>query len=375
MKANSARRVTPVRPTRGTATAVKLRGVEASRGIAAVLVVLRHATDLLAVPKYFGTWPLGGLFIFGNAGIDFFFVLSGFIIYHVHREDIGRPSRVPGYAWKRFVRIYPIYWIVFTGLGLILLYSPEKNPAVTSPANVFASVLLLPRVQWPVLGVAWTLRHEVMFYTLFCVLLLNRAAGRLVLVAWAVLIGWNIAIFWTTGSPFFHGLAGSIPFRIFNIEFFFGMGVALLLNRGTAWCPRLWLLLGVVIFFGNGLIESFGPHVPPEWPPRQLPYALGAAMAVYGLVGAERAGTLTVPGPLVTLGSASYSVYLTHLITIMVLEQALLRLRSHVPLPRDVTFLVIAAIAILGGVVFSRLVEQPLLRRLRRRPPRIAVAT
>lgn len=202
---------------------------------------------------------------------------------------------MPGYAWKRFVRIYPVYWIVTAAFALILLYSPEKDPSVTSPMNVFASILLLPRLRSPILGVAWTLRHEMMFYALFCVLVLNRAAGRIVLSAWALLLGWNIAVFWGTGSPFFHGLLGSIPFRIFNIEFFFGMGVALLLSRSTARFPRVFLLLGTALFLGNGLLASFGPYVTPEWPPRQLPYAIGAAMALYGLVGAERAGTLVVP--------------------------------------------------------------------------------
>lgn len=346
----------------------KLRGVEAGRGVAALLVVLVHASDMLSPGKYFGALPFDGAFRFAHAGVDFFFVLSGFIIYHVHRADIGLPGRVGTYAWKRFARIYPTYWVVMAGFGLILLYSPERDPSVTSIGNIIASVLLLPRRQDPILGVAWTLRHELMFYALFGVLLLNRTAGRAVLGIWAVLIGLNVVVFTATGSPFFHGMANYLPFRVFNLEFFFGMGVAILLGRGTAWRPRLLLLLGVLIFFGDGMFESFGPHLPAEWPPRQLAYGVGAALALYGLVGAERAGTLKVPRVLFALGTASYSIYLTHLIAVMILQQALLRIRPYVPLPLDVSFLMIAAIAVLGGVAFSTLVEQPLLRRLRRQP-------
>jgi exopolysaccharide production protein ExoZ len=354
----------------------KLRGVEAARGVAAVLVVLRHATDLLASPHDFGVYPLHGLFLFGNAGVDFFFVLSGFIIYHVHQKDIGRPARTTGYAWRRFVRICPTYWVVMAGFGLILLYSPEKNPAVTSTANVIASVFLLPRLQDPILGVAWTLRHELLFYTLFGILVMNRTAGRLVFGAWAALIGCNMLVFTFTGSPFFHGLAGNLFFRGFNAEFFFGIAVARLLRGGQAarW-PRIVLLAGTLIFLCNGLVYSFGPRVPSEWPPQQLTFALGAAMILYGLVGAERVGRLRVPRFQFALGTASYSIYLTHLIAIMILQKALPLLRPFLPLGLTAAFVVVVAISVGGGLVFSRLVEVPLLTWLRRRPPRIILAT
>ena len=352
----------------------KLKGVEAARGIAAVLVVLLHASDMLSSAKYFGTPPFDGAFRFAHAGVDFFFVLSGFIIYHIHRQDVGHPRRAGTYAWKRFARIFPTYWVVLAGLGFILIFSPEKDASITSPGNIVASIFLLPRQQEPVLGVAWTLRHEVLFYGLFGVLLLNRTAGRVVLAIWAALISWNIAVFWATGSPWFQGLTGYLPFRIFNIEFFFGMGVALLLSRGPSWRPRTFLVLGTGLFFANGMLESFGPILPIEWPPRQLAYALGAAMALYGLVGAERAGALKVPGPLFDLGTASYSIYLTHLIAIMILQQVLLRVRSYVPLGLDTSFLMISFIAVVGGVVFSRLVEQPLLHLLRRWPRPASIA-
>src|SRR5580692_2096905 len=90
----------------------RLLGIQLARGAAAVLVVLYHAGRGLALPQYLGHVPLGGLFNFGHAGIDFFFVLSGFIIFTVHHGDIGRPSALPRYVWRRLARIYPIYWVV-----------------------------------------------------------------------------------------------------------------------------------------------------------------------------------------------------------------------------------------------------------------------
>ena len=348
-----------------TAGGGKLRGVEAGRGIAAVLVVLVHATDMLKGPTVLGGLPLDGLFKFGRAGVDFFFVLSGFIIYYVHSGDLGRPGRLGSYAWKRFARIFPTYWVVLTGLGVIILLYPEHNPATTSWGNIWASTFLLPRLQDPILGVAWTLRHELLFYLLFAGLILNRALGRVVLAIWAALLLWQIGVFTFTLHPWFTGMAGYLPFRVFNFEFFFGMSVAVLLRRGQARAPGWFLIVGTVLFFGNGLMESFGSVGPVEWPPHQLLYGVASAMALYGAVGLERAGRLSVPNWLFAIGSASYSIYLTHLILLMTIQHFLPRLRGLVPLPPDLVFLLAVAICVIAGVAFSRLVEQPLLRALR----------
>ena len=90
----------------------RLDGVQAARGAAALLVVLYHCGRMLSLPQYVGRIPLGNVFEFGHAGVDFFFVLSGFIIMHVHRGDLGRPGRFGRYAWRRATRIVPMYWVV-----------------------------------------------------------------------------------------------------------------------------------------------------------------------------------------------------------------------------------------------------------------------
>ncbi len=71
---------------------MKLQSIEAARGIAALLVVEFHGERALALPQYVGHMPLGGVTGFMHTGVDFFFVLSGYIIFAVHRADIGRPA-------------------------------------------------------------------------------------------------------------------------------------------------------------------------------------------------------------------------------------------------------------------------------------------
>jgi exopolysaccharide production protein ExoZ len=132
------------------------------------------------------------------------------------------------------------------------------------------------------------------------------------------------------------------------------------------WWPRAVLVAGVVLFLADGLFESYGPALPIEFPPRHLIYALGAAMTLYGLVGAETAGTLRVPAPLIRLGGASYSLYLIHVIVLMFFQQLLLRVKRFVPLQPEIVFFVALSLCVVISVMFSERIEQPLLRRLRR---------
>jgi len=104
----------------------KLVNVEAGRGFAAVLVVLFHVTKYyFATPKYWAGSALNGLFLFGHAGVEFFFVLSGFIMVWVHRQDVGKPSRVGAFAWKRFQRIYPFFWLILAVTVLVAWRAPS----------------------------------------------------------------------------------------------------------------------------------------------------------------------------------------------------------------------------------------------------------
>jgi len=70
----------------------KLTGIEASRGVAATAVVLYHSARHL--DHVYGVPGLMRVFQFGHAGVDLFFVISGFIILFVHYGDLGRPERL-----------------------------------------------------------------------------------------------------------------------------------------------------------------------------------------------------------------------------------------------------------------------------------------
>ena len=85
----------------------KFSAIEAGRGVAALLVVGVHSRNHLF--KGGTENMLADLFLLGHSGVDFFFVLSGFIIMYVHYRDIERPERVGNYLRRSFTRIYSSY--------------------------------------------------------------------------------------------------------------------------------------------------------------------------------------------------------------------------------------------------------------------------
>src|SRR4051812_32264710 len=100
----------------------KINSLQIYRGIAAILVVLFHATsysqEKLSHPF------LNNIFLFGYTGVDFFFVLSGFIIFYTHSQAISTHQPVTPYLANRLIRIYPIYWFVTLAKLITLLYDP-----------------------------------------------------------------------------------------------------------------------------------------------------------------------------------------------------------------------------------------------------------
>jgi exopolysaccharide production protein ExoZ len=342
-------------PARGSK---KLQGLEASRGVAALLVVLFHASAIMSLPKYFGAKPLEGFFGFGYAGVDFFFVLSGFIILFVHYRDIGNRSNILPYLTKRFIRIYPLHWVVLViFLAGLIVYPLGSIPNLD---KIIRSFLLLPQHGYPVGVVAWTLIFEVFFYLIFGVLIFNRSAGSVLLVAWFAAV---VAGSLLTGKE--AGYLQRFLFSLHNLEFLLGMSVALAIRK---WKSRgAWKTLGgvgVVVFAVAGILDSYLQPVAPKL--LLLLYAGSSALVIYALVAGDLSGGLRQPANwLVFLGSASYSIYLMHFLVLSVSSKVLLKLGANHSLPLAVSFVVLVVCAVGVGALLHLIVEKPLLRRCR----------
>lgn len=326
-----------------------LLGLQAARGVAALLVVLYHAERALALPQYLGRPGWSGITGFGHAGVDFFFVLSGFVIFHVHGADLGQPAALRRYAARRAARIYPPYWAA-TAAVLAAAAASHGPAALPGPGALLPALLLAPGSS-PPLSVAWTLLHEAEFYLVFGLAIWRLRLGLLAALAWAAL----------GAVPLPPGLE---PLRAWGAgphDALFPLGVAAAWAARHVSCPRpsALALAGAALFLLAGVAENAG-LLPPNGLPGRIAYGLPAAALIVGLVGKERAGRLRVPPALALLGAASYAVYLVHSPVLGYAARAMAAsgLLPWVPDALAVALAVGAAVA--AGLLFHRRAERPL---------------
>jgi len=334
----------------------RLSGIQALRGLAAIGVVFSHTARHLN--KGVGAPGLVSFFQAGHAGVDLFFVISGFIILFVHAPDIGRPDRLSRYLSRRFTRVYPLYWLALAlTIGMGSLGSHGLTQLGTGP--VLWSALLLPSFHDPLLGIAWTLQREMVFYAVFALLIENRRAGATAMAAWLCLILASSLGLGTAGlAPQFGG--------IYGLEFFVGMAAAYLVRSGFIPAPRALAALGLALFAASMVAETIGILNGFDGAAR-LAYGGSGALLVAGVATAERKGRLSVPVFLQTLGGASYSIYLFQFVFIGAVWQIGLKTGLMARMPHLASFAIIAVTAVVGGILVSFAVEQPLLRLIRRR--------
>lgn len=327
-----------------------LLGIQAARGIAALLVVLYHAERALALPQYVGHPAWAGASSFGHAGVDFFFVLSGFIIAYVHRADLNQPSALRRYAARRAARIYPPYWAI-TAILLVLGTASHGLGSVPGPAVLLQTLLLTPGNHKLVLEVAWTLVHELSFYVLFGLAILDRRLAALAILAYVIL---GCAPLPEWAAPLHAWGAGW-----YDTLFVIGIAAAWATLHTPLPRPRTLALLGAAAFLVAGLAEN-AALLPAAGPLGRLAYGLASAAIVIGLAQAERAGRLPVAPAFAALGAASYSIYLVHSPLVGYAARAMLISGLLAQLPDWLAMTLDVAIAIVAGLAFHRWVERPL---------------
>ncbi len=329
----------------------RLAWIEAFRGVAASAVVLYH------VARHFDAnydmASLKALFQFGHAGVDLFFVISGFVILFVHAGDSGRPERVRHYVERRLTRVLPIYWIAVA----LMIAKRWAGGHGTPLGDIARAALPVPIFADPLLGVAWTLQYESVFYVAFAVLILNRTAGVTVMAAWLAFIA--VAAVWIDASALPEAF-----WQSYNLEFFAGMAVAYRLRNGNPRRYKAALAAGIVLFAAAAIAEDLG------WMDgygifARFAYGLPSALIVMGGAESSRRDWPPVPFILRMLGAASYSIYLFHFIFIGILWQVWQATGLDRAIPPAISFGLFSSGAVVAGILISRQVEYPLMRLIR----------
>jgi len=358
------------------------------RGVAAFLVFLYHYEALhpgirldLAVPVIGKAlqFPLG----FGFAGVDIFFVLSGFLLSlpfalaAVSQKPL--PSLRP-YFKRRFLRVFPAYYaqlLIILAVGSwFIVWKP------LSVAEFFAHLLMFFNIGWqpvtPLVGVWWTLPVEMGFYLILPLLAPFLSPRRwLPVLLGGIVISlvyrtWAGAHFGPLGSGLAFLAASQLPGNL--AEFLLGASAALIVQwarvkerqRPAGWVLNLMFTLGLLlptVWLWNVVLSAGADYWLGHWGMIVAPLALGLplSVAVLSLYWGSRIGSFLLANRVVYfMGLISYSLYLWHFVVMQQLQQWVGE--NYADLPHWVTFpLVTVAVIVIASLSYY-FVERPFYR-------------
>lgn len=349
----------------------RLASLQALRGIAALAVVVFHLRGIEL--KYLGSASvLDGLGRYADAGVDLFFVLSGFVMTTISAGRYTQPGAGSRFLAKRAWRVLPLYWIFTTLVVVLMGIVPSMVNSSYAGQSALASYFLIPHEQMPLLTVGWTLVHEAYFYLVFAALL-AVVPERLVpacLLAWAALIG--AAVWMPTGaaSPAHYLVTNPLTY-----EFIGGALLGLYWRQVPSWMAVPLMAGGIGLAIAAAvLLPVAGPSTVGVWA-RVALFGTASVMLVAGAVRFEAIGRLRVPAPLVQTGDYSYSLYLSHVFVISAAGRAW---ALFCPAPNAVGHWLFVATILVAccavGYAVHRWVERPLLalpQRIRAVRPRL----
>lgn len=301
----------------------EIRALTGARGIAAWLVVLYHLRLSIA-----GLPPgVERVLAKGYLAVDFFFLLSGFVIWLAWHERLRDPGQIPRFLLKRIARVWPLHLLMLAAAASITLalVATGRAPASGFPyAELPFHLLLLqawgavPPLAWN--DPAWSISAELAAYLLFPLLalaidwrrwptpwLLLAAALPLAALAWAM----------RGNATLGQELARFAVVRCLA-EFATGTVVAALWLRwrgASALTPGL-VALAAMVAAAAGAPETL--VVPAGFAAGLLALALGN-------------GALLGGRALHRLGQVSYATYLSHYVLWQAFKLALVRDASAVP--------------------------------------------
>lgn len=335
--------------------------LQVGRALAAIFVVFFHAHVFFIPERLYPGETISRVFNMGYSGVEFFFVLSGFIMVLVHRRDIGQPGRALSFLKKRFIRIVPFYWVVTLGLVSLLLVQGAESADRLSLERLVHSILLLPMPDGSALlvGAAWTLSHEFLFYLVFCILVLAPGIGAAIFILW-----FTIICFFSFGQTLPYPM--DLLFAPYNLLFGMGMISAVVFTRIPHGLAFFASWVGTILFLAVGIADTY-QFVLMTHATRTILYGLFAALAVTGLTAWEGLSSPDIPRSLVFLGDASFAIYLVHGTVLPVATKVFLMLNLSAFLPPIVSLLLLVALSILAGSLAHYFIERPLIRVLRNR--------
>ena len=284
----------------------RVGSLDGLRGIAAIIVLLHHAST-----------QVGGFALFGSGylAVDFFFMLSGYVVARAYERRLAGELSAAGFMKLRIKRLYPVMAIgIFAGAAVALASGAHGGAVAWRLAAQLAFVPIIAGSAGLFIlnGVQWSLFFE-LFANVVHATWLRRLSGRALV---ATVIGSLVLLWWTASRFEWFGLGdrgnnfiGGFP----RVLFSYCVGVAMVRLAPTIerWRPRVSGALLLVVLPVVLLLADLGKAMLPAWQVDLAVVAIALPLILHLGIGStlepglERLAT--------TIGSMSYPLYAAHL--------------------------------------------------------------
>lgn len=314
------------------------------RGLAAVAVMLFHIPESGLIARFDQTY----------LAVDFFFVLSGFVLVHAYDELLRRDMGAFEFVLRRYIRLWPLYLVATViGIAVAFMSHASRLAIVASLAfNLLFLPILVPRLSvdharvFPLVGPTWSLFFELvanLIYGLIGPRLTGRVLALVLVIGAALCVATKYAYGDLTGGA----LIANLQFGLGRVvwSFFAGVAVYRLWRRFPAFEAPAWL-------FALALVGMFA--IPAEL----ILVFVGFPGLVYLAASANPTGFSKTF--CTRLGGASYGIYVLHK---PVIEGA----RLYVDLSEPLAALALCALVILAALILDQVFDRQARRWLERR--------
>ena len=328
-----------------------IQSIQLLRGIAAYSVVLFHTTEFITANQ-----PSAKIFDFaiGAAGVDLFFVISGFVMVYV-----TKPSAKPvDFMLRRLIRIAPLYWLCTVSvIGMVFLVPWSFQNVDLSWPSVIMSLTFLPayneaELVQPILFLGWTLNYEMFFYCVFALALLLPSSQRLAGIFAGILLTWIIASIFGSGAikefygnaVVFEFLLGCLVGRAVMSKTFMSY-----VSRGVGY-SLIFLALALFVS-GQTFFEVLRET------DRLVRWGVPSVLMLLGAVIVEMKTKNHTTVPFLLLGDSSYSAYLLHPFIVVIYGTICLRIMPDNGITTLAILIGILVLTAIAATISYKLIE------------------
>jgi len=343
----------------------ELISIQWLRGIAVMMVFVYHMEDVLNLLPNFGDfrsiWKS-----YGYSAPDLFFVISGFIMCFVTFELKFKPI---GWIVRRFLRIYPIFMLFASVAIAVWIYDSEMTmgSGVQTWESVSKFFLLLPQEKLPLLFVAWTLEHEIVFYSVVFFVTLAKGTPKTVVIVTGILsVMALIKVLFHEAFPIlnfwdYHFLS------LYMFQFFLGSLLFLMHDKLSKLNVKYLFSAGIILFIISGLVCKPAP-LNEEHVSKVLMFGICYSLIILGAINLEKIKRIKINGYieykfrpfLVQMGDASYSIYLSHPFLFSICGKIIIA-SGITGIKAIMALLLGSAISLFLGTIIYHLLEKPII--------------